>query len=460
MTLNAPKPRFKSARTPIRTARTALWPVLLLAHVVSGQAATPIEDAGALARQGQHAAAEARYDRILAGDATMPAARIGRGYVRAWQKKFSGAAEDFRTVLAKDPKNLEAQNGLAYTLAWAGKHTEAEAEFRKSLAIAPGNFDAEKGLAYTALWRKDPKTATTRFSALAEKKPGDAELHVALGNAQSDSGDPAAARKSYERALAIDPARADARQGLDNLARQASASTGRELEVTAFAGRTDFGNGETKSGLRFAQVAVQATPSLRAWVQYDAGLALDNAALAKRNADANAYFIGGFQTWGGNLGTRVEIGRRDLGTGSSQTMLRTEQVFFLPDGITPKVGLWLGKGSGTSLESTLHAGVSVPVTKQFRVEPTIFIAKNVADERESRALLFGEYTFDNAASVGAGFAGGRKSNAVSSDARREFIASASLPVASNTRAMLQARRETGAGFPDNDLIAIGLAVRF
>lgn len=460
MTPHSPSPRRKPQKPSPCNFRRAALPVLMLSHLATSLAATPVEEAGALARQGQHAAAEARYDRILATDAGQPAARIGRGYVRAWQQKFAAAAEDFRAVLAKDPKNLEAQNGLGYTLAWSGKHAEAETEFRKALVIAPGSYDAEKGLAYTALWRKDPKTATTRFAALTEKHPRDAELFVALGNAQQESGNPTAARASYERALSIDPTRADAKQGIDNLSRAPSASPSREVEVTAFAGRTDFGNGDTKSGLRFAQVAVQATPTLRAWVQYDAGLALDNAALAKRNADANAYYVGGFQTWGGNLGTRIEVGRRDLGTGTSQTMLRTEQVFFLQDGITPKVGLWLGKGSGSATESTLNIGVGFPVSPRLRIEPTIFVARNAAHERETRVLLTGEYTFANNATFGAGFADGKKSNAASSDARREILASGSLPIASNTRVMLQARRESGAGQPDNDLIAAGVSVKF
>lgn len=453
--------------------RTPALTLIALAIATGALAATPLEEAGALAAQGQHAAAEARYEEALRADPQSTAARIGRGYVRAWQQKFGLAVADFRAVLSASPRNLEAQTGLGYALAWAGKHADAEAEFNKSLAIAPGNFDAQKGLAYNALWRKDAKTAESRFTALTASHPKDAELFVALGNAKRALGDEPGARSAFERALVIEPGRADARQALvpaqaaapapSAAAPLAAAPAGdfvRSYEATAYLGHTKFGSGGSKSGLRFVQLAVQATPSFRAWALYDGGLGLDNSALAQRNASADAYYVGGLLNWGGNLGTKLEIGQRDLGNGTDQNMLRAEQIFFLANGWVPKVGYWLGKSSGLPDETTLNAGISIPLTPRIRIEPMVFRSENAADERETRLLLTGEYTFNNGASLGLGFADGNKSNAGGADARQEVLLSAGWPISPTLQANLQARRESGAGLPDNDFIAAGLSAKF
>lgn len=91
-----------------------------------------LDAASRLAAGGQHAAAEAAYDRILASDGKNPAALVGRGYTRAWQKNYTAAETDFRGALALDAGSLAARNGLGYNLAWAGRH--AEAEFNRALA--------------------------------------------------------------------------------------------------------------------------------------------------------------------------------------------------------------------------------------------------------------------------------------------------------------------------------------
>lgn len=431
---------------------------------IAADAATPAADPAKIAAEGRHAEAERLYDAALAANPRSLKDRIGRGFVRAWQKKYAAGVEDFRAALAIDPRNLEAQNGLAYTQAWAGRYDDAEAEFGRSLQTAPGNFDATKGLAYVALWRGDAKSAVTRFDALTEKNPRNAELWVALGNARRAAGDEAGARAAYRQALVVEPDRADARQALESPAPAAAAGPAKRFELTALGGRTDFGNGTNSTGLRFAQFAVQATEALRVWAIYDSGLSRDNAALAARNADADAYYVGGFYTYSaGTLGTRLELGTRDLGNSVRQTMARGEQVFFLKNGLTPKLGFWVGRASNVPTETTLHAGVRIPVTSAFSIEPIVFRAENAANEKETRLLLAGEYRFANGATLGAGFADGSKSNVANpafADSRKEVLLSAGVPITDSVRAALQAKRESGANQPDTDLIALGLTVRF
>lgn len=440
-----------------RIAAISLVALCLLGAAASPSAAQPPSPA-ALAADGRHAEAEALYDRALAADPRSVTHRVGRGYVRAWQKRYDAAIEDFRAALAIDPRNRDAGNGLGWTLAWAGRHPEAEARFRASLAQDASDLDAAKGLGYVALWRGDAPTAVAHFTALVAAHPGNAEMHVALGHARVAAGDAEGAREAFAAALRAEPGRADAQRALGEVP---TARAGR-YEATAFTGRTRFGDGRESSGLRFVQLAMQATPSLRLWLIYDSGLARDNADLAARNVDADAYYVGGLRTYG-SAGTRLEAGRRELDNGGDQTLLRGEQLFFLDGGWVPKLGFWSGRASGASTEYTLHAGLSIPLGRRLRLEPTVYRSRNAADERETRALLFGEYLFAGGATLGVGYADGHKSNVVApatADSRRETLLAASLPLGDAMTVALQGRRETGAGQPDTDLVALGLTVHF
>jgi hypothetical protein len=108
----------------------------------------------------------------------------------------------------------------------------------------------------------------------------------------------------------------------------------------------------------------------------------------------------------------------------------------------------------------VHTGVSIPLTQALRVEPVVFYAENSARERELRGLLFGEYSFAGGAKLGIGVSDGRKSNAANNDARHDVYMTGSVPLFGTTRLNLLARRESGAGVPTADLIALGVSYSF
>ena len=83
------------------------------------QAGTDLETAQRLVAAGQLTAAEAAYDLLLEADPRRLDARLGRAYVRAFQRNFEKAQADFREVLAADAGNAGALSGLGYALAWA-----------------------------------------------------------------------------------------------------------------------------------------------------------------------------------------------------------------------------------------------------------------------------------------------------------------------------------------------------
>lgn len=416
-----------------------------------------LEAASKLSAEGRHAAAEAVYDRVLAGNAGNVAARIGRGFTRAWQKNYEGAEADFRSALAQDPGNVAARNGLGYTLAWAGRHEAAEAEFKRTLQAVPDDFDAAKGLAYVALWRDDAAVAVVRFRVLTEAHPENAEMFVGLGQAHLAAGDKAAARTAFEQALALEPARADARSGLEVAAAPAQAPG---FGITAYYGSTRFADGVTEYGFRFAEVAMQVMPSLRLWVQYDQGLARDNIDFVRRNINADAVYVGGLYSYGAGHSTRFDVGRRKLDAGDRQNLLRIEQALRFDNAVTPKLGIWLGDSDDASTEYVVNGGVSFPVTPALRIEPMIFYAENSAEERELRALLFGEYTFAGGTTLGIGLSDGRKYDAPTSDAPHEIYVAFGVPIGSRWRLGLLARRESGAGTSPTELIALGGSYSF
>jgi tetratricopeptide (TPR) repeat protein len=385
--------------------------------VSAARASGRMLDAARLTASGRIAAAEAVYDTVLAMDSTNLAARLGRAYVRSWQRKDHPARADFLSVLHADSLNVPALTGLAYNYAWAGEYADAESYFREALRIAPANPDADRGLAYVALWRGDPSEAVRRFDGVVRRHPRDAEALVGLGQAYLQVHEPSNARGAFARALAIDPARADARDGV----RVARSSIRPTLEVSAWGGYSAFSStppslpappGRRPSGdvgLRFAEVAYWPTPTVRVWAQYDNGLTLDDITFVHFGENAPAFYVGGFVNYGSRYTTRLETGIRDLPGQPRENLVRAEQVVDLPGApVSLKVGGWLGMRPHAHPEWIANAAVDWRLSPSFHLEPTYFYARSGAPgANDQRVLLFGEYTFENGWKLGTGIAGGR-----------------------------------------------------
>jgi Tfp pilus assembly protein PilF len=409
---------------------------------------------------GDFAAAEAAYDRQLQADPANVAARLGRGHVRSWQRKFDAAKADFQEVLRADPKNISASNGLGYALAWSGAYPEAESRFKQTLAIAPYQPEALEGLAYVALWRGDATEAVRRFQALQASSPANAGIAVGLGQAHLAAGDRTAARAAFELALSREPGREDAKQGL----RAASDAT--RFEATLFAGHTRFDSGPgdpatSKNGIRFAELAYAPSADRRFWVQYDNGLSLDNADLARQNREAATYYAGALVHYLGRYTTRLELGHRNLPGDIGQVVLRGEQVFFLPSDYTAKAGAWLGHREDGRNERIFHAGVGIPASKALRLEPTVFYSRTgVPGEKQWRGLLAGEYAFDTGYRIGGGFSAGRAYTALEDHDVRDVFLNASAPFAGRHRAHLFLRHEDLGFGKKTSVIGLGVTLAF
>jgi Flp pilus assembly protein TadD len=427
----------------------------------SGSAQALQAEAQRLQRAGDFAAAESAYDKLLQADPSNLEARLGRGHVRSWQRKFAGAKADFQDVLRADPNNISASNGLGYAFAWSGAYPDAEGRFKQTLAIAPDQAEALEGLAYVALWRGDAKEAVKRFQALQARSPTNAGIAVGLGQAHLVAGDRAAARTAFEQALSLEPGREDAKKGV-----QAASAASRFFEATLFAGHTRFDNGPgsantDKDGVRFAELAYTPNPNLRFWAQYDNGLSLDNADLARQNREAATYYLGGLVHYLGRYTTRIELGHRNLPDGIGQDILRGEQVFFLPNDYTVKAGAWLGHREDGHTERIFHAGAGIPVNKAFRLEPTMFYSRTgVPGEKQWRGLIAGEYTFDAGYRIGGGFSAGRTYTATEDHEVRDVFLTASAPFAGRHRAHVFVRHEDLGFDKKTSVIGLGVTLAF
>jgi len=203
--------------------------------------------ANALVALGKHDEAIAAYERALALDPNLKAARsnlaslhVNRGLPLV-HTRHAQAAQHFARAIAVDPDRASAHAALGFSLHALGKPEEALASFRRALGIEPDNTEALRGfgIAAQALGQSDEaRRALERAVALAPTNPsyhrvlsqmkrfipGDpqiatmeslandpsrlpepqqAELHYALGKAYRDIGETRAAIEHLLRANTI-----------------------------------------------------------------------------------------------------------------------------------------------------------------------------------------------------------------------------------------------------------------
>lgn len=134
----------------------------------------------------------------------------------------------FERALAVTENNYPTRYNLAHVHASAGRVDEAIAEYRRALAIHPGDPGSnnnlgsilrERGAADLAAGRVEEgrrliAEARSHFEAALAGRPANARALANLGHCEAQLGNPDAAIERYERALAIDPGLAAARNAL------------------------------------------------------------------------------------------------------------------------------------------------------------------------------------------------------------------------------------------------------
>ena len=430
-----------------------LAPLLLLStgarlHAQPQSVASPAFIAAQRAEaHGQYARAEELYTEAYQSDSANTPALFGRARMRSWLGKFDAAIADYREGLQREPQNAEALSGLGWTYAWSHRFDDAVEVFRRLARLQPYDLDPKKGLAYVALWRGHATDARSQFEALAGQDPENPDYALAIGQAAFQQGDLDAAQTAFEKALRLKPDLAAARSGLASVAQ---ARVQRNPAVELLGGRSAEG-GQSRTGLRYAQLSLQVNHDLRLWVIDDRGLGADLFTPDRRFINAQTVTAGGFYNYTPKLGLQVDAGERHL-SGETDLVVDAEQVFFLGQTV-PKVGFWYTHTPASSQWIT-YADVYRRLNDSFSLEPTVYYAYD-GIYHETRGALLATYNTPGQAQFGLGVALGSKQSATGGKSITRVFANISVPIGQRVTFLLYAWHEDTQGFPAETVVAAG-----
>jgi tetratricopeptide (TPR) repeat protein len=159
---------------------------------------------------GNHAAASALLDRVLALDAANAECWSNRGLIAMANRNREMSLQCYREALRLKPDFADAHNNLAVELQAQGAFEEAIGHYRQALALDPSLVDVHVNLgsALNKLGRHDE--AYAQYQVALSLDPYSAQAHFNAGNVQQASGHLAAAVRHFRQAIAAAPAFADA----------------------------------------------------------------------------------------------------------------------------------------------------------------------------------------------------------------------------------------------------------
>jgi tetratricopeptide (TPR) repeat protein len=130
-------------------------------------------------------------------------------------------ARDWTTALAivdrevaRSPKDMDVRAWRARVLAWSGSLAEAEHEYDTILAAAPNDPDNWMGLASVYSRQGRARDALRMLDRAVELDPRRADLRIARARALRATGQEKEAKKEFQTALSHDPTNVEAKQGL------------------------------------------------------------------------------------------------------------------------------------------------------------------------------------------------------------------------------------------------------
>lgn len=164
-----------------------------------------MQDAVSLHRQGQLAAAEKIYLRILKGWPGQFDALHLLGLLKLQNGKAGEAHRLITTALAINPASADALANLGLALGALKRPADALVSFDKALALEPDHFEAlaNRGNVLLDLGRNDDALAC--FDRVLAREPRHLPARVNRGNALLALGQPDAAIGEYDAALAMNP---------------------------------------------------------------------------------------------------------------------------------------------------------------------------------------------------------------------------------------------------------------
>ena len=340
------------------------------------------QQAQQLAFSGRHAEAEAVLGQLSADYPDYLPAALLRAHNLSWSGKHSQAIDAFQSILRDHPGQVDALVGLGYAYNWSGDGKQAIETFGRAIEQAPGNTDARKGLGYACLETRDLKSALMAFEILASEHPDAGEYHIALGKAQLMASRYKAARQSFEQALAVDPSNAEAQQLLAR-----ARAEGAALELDAWGGYSRVAD-DGRAGLRLLQALYRINSRYAVFARFDNTLSLDNLDFVNRNANASSLWGGLVAGWDDRLATRLEYGLRFFPERNTQQQARLEQVFYIHNGLSARLGGWAAFSSDFPTEWYGYGGLYLPLTSYLALEPSYYYGQDGLNSvNQQRAVL-------------------------------------------------------------------------
>lgn len=156
-------------------------------------------------RTGQPAKALATLQPVLQGTETGPGwlALAGETYMQSGDAKT--AADYFSRATVADPKNPKMQTALALARMRTGQAEQAFADLEQIAAVDSG-VTADMALIASAMQRKQFDKALLAIAKFEKKQPDNPAAHNLRGGGLLGKGDIEGARRSFEKALSINPA--------------------------------------------------------------------------------------------------------------------------------------------------------------------------------------------------------------------------------------------------------------
>lgn len=167
-------------------------------------------------RSGQPAKAVETLQPVLHGSETRTAwlALAGNAYLQSGD--VQAAEEYFQRAAKADPENKQTQTALALSRMRSGHAEEAFADLEQIAAEDKG-VSADMALIASHIRQKEFDKALKAIANLEKKQPDNPLVHNLHGSAMLGKGDSAGARKSFEKALSINPAYLPAASALAQL---------------------------------------------------------------------------------------------------------------------------------------------------------------------------------------------------------------------------------------------------
>jgi Flp pilus assembly protein TadD len=123
----------------------------------------------------------------------------------------SEAVPYYQTVLRRDPENMIALNNLAFALAEEDRELDQALTFaQRAKQRAPNNDDVSDTLAWVYIRKRLNDNAILILKDLTGKQPKNPTYQFHMGVALAQKGNRPAARQSFENALKLNPAPAEA----------------------------------------------------------------------------------------------------------------------------------------------------------------------------------------------------------------------------------------------------------